>query len=359
MEQTRAEAPIRAARDAPAPHRVPAQSPPPERRESPWPGARAPGDGQVDQERPPARGAGARRGGRGAPADAAAGPGTAERATGPPEAPGGGSRPTGPARRGAVSLETGVTGDGPSVETEPLARGEHIHSEPSAPSTGPPRRHSVRAQVLSALREALLTGQLAQGSVYSAPTLAERFGVSATPVREAMQQLASEGAVETVPNRGFRVAQHSSRDLTELAEIQAMLEIPVLLRLARTVPCEHWDGLRPLAESTLSAAARGDRAGFAEADRAFHCGLLELTGNRQLVMVADDLRRRGQSAVGTGAAPPTARGAAPSAAASPTELLASAAEHVALLDALAERDVAAAEQVARAHLSPAATVQGG
>lgn len=327
MEQTRAEAPIRAARDAPTPHRVPAQSPPPQRRDSPWPATRAPGEDQDDRERPRTRGADPRPR-DGAQGSVAAGGGTVERATGPPAA------------------------DGRPVPPEPVARGEHVHSGPTAPSTGPPRRHSVRAQVLSALREALLTGQLAPGNVYSAPTLAERFGVSATPVREAMQQLASEGAVETVPNRGFRVAQYSSRDLTELAEIQAMLEIPVLLRLARTVPCERWDGLRPLAESTLSAAARGDRAGFAEADRAFHCGLLELTGNRQLVMVADDLRRRGQSAVGTGALPPTARGAPPGAVASPTELLASAAEHVALLDALAERDVAAAEQVARAHLNP-------
>ena len=49
------------------------------------------------------------------------------------------------------------------------------------------------------------TGELCPGEVYSAPALGERFGVSATPVREAMQQLALEGAVEVVPNRGFRV----------------------------------------------------------------------------------------------------------------------------------------------------------
>ena len=45
------------------------------------------------------------------------------------------------------------------------------------------------------------------GELYSAPALAERYGVSATPVREAMQQLAGEGAVEVVPNRGFRVCR--------------------------------------------------------------------------------------------------------------------------------------------------------
>ncbi|MEE1926845.1 GntR family transcriptional regulator [Streptomyces sp. TRM 70351] len=212
------------------------------------------------------------------------------------------------------------------------ARGEHVHGGAPGPRT--PRRHSVRGQVLAALREALLSGELAPGRVYSAPVLAERFGVSPTPVREAMQQLAGEGAVETVPNRGFRVAERTADDLAELAEVRALLEIPPLLRLARTLPPEHWQELRPLAEATVSHAARGDRPGYAEADRAFHGALLELTGNRHLVRIAEELRRRG-------ARPPGAHG----------DLLAAAADHVALVDALAARDLPAAERVLRTHLA--------
>ena len=139
-------------------------------------------------------------------------------------------------------------------------------------------RHSVRGQILTALREALLSGELVPGEVYSAPALAERFGVSATPVREAMQRLESEGAVETVPNRGFRVAVCSARDLAELAEIRALLEIPSLLEAARSMPPECWESLRPYAEEALAAAAVGDRATYALADCAFHGALLELTG---------------------------------------------------------------------------------
>lgn len=69
------------------------------------------------------------------------------------------------------------------------------------------QRSSVRGQIVDALRAALVAGDLRPGEVYSAPVLGERFGVSATPVREAMQQLAIEGAVEVVPNRGFRVVE--------------------------------------------------------------------------------------------------------------------------------------------------------
>ncbi|WP_258016167.1 GntR family transcriptional regulator [Streptomyces sp. AJS327] len=258
----------------------------------------------------------------------------------------------GPPGAGATHPPPGaLSADQPTVPGGPHARGEHVHSEPRPPGVPLPRRHSVRAQVLGALREALLTGDLAPGQVYSAPALAARFGVSATPVREAMQQLAGEGAVETVPNRGFRVAEHSPRDVAELGEVQAMLEIPAVLALARTLPRESWDALRPLAELTLTAAARGDHTAFADADRAFHRGLLELTGNRQLVAVAEEVRLRGQRAVvrrplGSPRAPLGHR------ASFPSELLASAAEHVELLDALAERDLVTAERVARAHLTP-------
>ncbi|MFE3093937.1 GntR family transcriptional regulator [Streptomyces sp. NPDC059248] len=178
------------------------------------------------------------------------------------------------------------------------------------------RRHSVREQILQALRTALVDGDLAPGEVYSAPALGLRFGVSATPVREAMQQLASEGAVEVVPNRGFRVAVRSPRERAELAEVRALIEAPVVLRLARTLPAGRWAGLRPYAEATAVVAASGDRAGYAEADRAFHRAILELAGNGQLVAVAEDLHRRSQW-------PPKG-----------TCLVADAAQHMRLLNAL-------------------------
>ncbi|WP_340556779.1 GntR family transcriptional regulator [Streptomyces sp. GSL17-111] len=220
----------------------------------------------------------------------------------------------------------------PVARTPQSARGEHVHAAEGAPPRRMPRRHSVRGQILSALREALLGGELVPGRVYSAPALAERFGVSPTPVREAMQQLAAEGAVETVLNRGFRVAEHSPSDLAELAEIRALLEVPPLLALARALPAERWRPLRPLAQATVTHAARGERVAYAEADLVFHRALLELTGNRHLVRVAEDVRRRC-------ARPPQSSGA----------LLATAREHVLLVDALAARDLVAAERLLRDH----------
>ncbi|WP_455352120.1 GntR family transcriptional regulator [Streptomyces sp. SYSU K217416] len=216
------------------------------------------------------------------------------------------------------------------------ARGEHTHGEPSASRLV---RHSVRGQILDALRTALVDGDLAPGELYSAPALGERFGVSATPVREAMQQLALEGAVEVVPNRGFRVIRRSTRELAELAEIRALIEVPVMLGLARTVPAERWAELRPLAEATGLAAARGDRAAYAESDRAFHRAVLALAGNQQLLLVAADLHRRAQWPASS--APPTRH----------ADLVADAAEHSALLEALIAQDLTVVESLVREHLA--------
>lgn len=205
-----------------------------------------------------------------------------------------------------------------------------------------PERLSVREQVLTALRGALVSGELRPGSVHSAPALAARYGVSATPVREAMALLAQEGAVEVLPNRGFRMVERSARDLAELREIRALLEVPVVLGLARSVPSDAWEALRPLAEATVSAAALGDRASYAETDRAFHRAMLELSGNRQLVAVADELHRRAQWPL---AAPhplrPTRR----------AELLADATQHAALLQALITGDEVTIESLVRDHFT--------
>ncbi|GGX94121.1 GntR family transcriptional regulator [Streptomyces minutiscleroticus] len=261
-----------------------------------------------------------------------------------------------PAQPRAADRERGTADDtagpGGSARAE-TARGEHTHGEPALPrpraaaapqAPGRPvvQRASVRAQILDALRAALVAGELEPGAVYSAPALGESFGVSATPVREAMQQLALEGAVEVVPNRGFRIVERDARELAELTEIRALVEVPVILRLARTVPAARWAELRPLAEATVRAASAGDRTGYAESDRAFHRAVLTLSGNRQLVRIADDLHRR------THWLP-----AGVSFARSRTDLVADAAEHAALLDALIAENHTAVHSLLRGHFGTA------
>jgi len=207
-------------------------------------------------------------------------------------------------------------------------------------------RRRYRDQVADALRAALIAGELEPGEVYSAPGLAARFGVSATPVREAMLDLVREGLVDTVPNKGFRVTAVSERQLDEYTRIRELIEIPVLAGLARTAERGRLEALRPQAREIVTAAARGDLIGYLEADRRFHLALLALAGNEHLVAVVDDLRKRSRL---FGLQELAAAG----------KLESSGQEHLELLDALIAGDVEAVRACMTRHLSHVRTLWAG
>ncbi|MET9759077.1 GntR family transcriptional regulator [Streptomyces sp. NPDC006372] len=207
---------------------------------------------------------------------------------------------------------------------------------PALPVLGS-RKPSHRERVADALRVALIAGELRPGEVYSAPGLAARFGVSATPVREAMLDLAKEGLVDTVPNKGFRVTAVSERQLDEYTHIRALIEIPTTAALARTADPVALEALRPVAQEIVTSAAAGDLIAYVEADLRFHLGLLALAGNDHLVDVVRDLRRRSRL-YGLTALVEQGR------------LEASAEEHLEILDALLARDEAAVRDVMTRHL---------
>jgi len=198
-------------------------------------------------------------------------------------------------------------------------------------------RRSLREQVADALRAAVISGEMRPGTVYSAPSLAARFGVSATPVREALLDLAKEGHVESVPNKGYRVTEVTDRRLDEITELRALIEVPTVARLAAVVEPERVAELRPLAEAIRDAARAGDLIGYVEADRRFHLALLGLAGNRRLVELVGELRAQTRL---YGLAELVRR----------RRLESSAAEHLEILDALADRDASRAEALMRRHI---------
>ncbi|MDJ0344695.1 GntR family transcriptional regulator [Streptomyces sp. H10-C2] len=195
----------------------------------------------------------------------------------------------------------------------------------------------LRDQVGHALRAALIAGELRPGVVYSAPALAADFGISATPVREAMLDLAREGLVEPVRNKGFRVTEMNERDLDQYTEIRALIEVPTVGRVARTATPEQLEELRPFAEEIVAAARQHDLIGYLEADRRFHLTLLGLAGNERLVEAVGDLRKRSRL---YGLTRLDERG----------ELVSSAEEHLELLDLMIAGDAEAAEECMSRHL---------
>ncbi|WP_242608883.1 GntR family transcriptional regulator [Actinomadura formosensis] len=195
----------------------------------------------------------------------------------------------------------------------------------------------MRVQIAHALRAAIVSGEMRPGVVYSAPAIADRFGVSATPVREAMIDLAREGLVTVVRNKGFRVTELSDRELDEITEVRALIEVPTVVRVAQTVRPEEIRALLPLAEAIVQAAENRDVLAYIEADHRFHLALLGLGGNSHILRLVSELRYMSRL---YGVPQLAERG----------ELEPSAREHEELLEAAATGDVARTESLMNHHL---------
>lgn len=199
------------------------------------------------------------------------------------------------------------------------------------------RTNSLREQAAEAIRASIVGGELEPGEIYSATTLAERLGVSATPIREAMLDLASAGLVESVRNRGYRVLTPGEQDLDEISELRLMLEVPAMRKVVERASDAQLAALDAVVDAIESTAADGDLAGFLTADRRFHLTLLALTNNDRLMRLVAQLRDQTRL---QGLKPLAEEG----------QLTASAGEHRGILAALQARDGAAAEQLMRTHL---------
>ncbi|PSK95701.1 DNA-binding GntR family transcriptional regulator [Murinocardiopsis flavida] len=196
---------------------------------------------------------------------------------------------------------------------------------------------SLREQALVVVRQAIVSGEIGPGAIYSASALATRLGVSNSPVREAMLTLVNQGIMEPVRNRGFRIVPISEHDLDEIGEMRRLLEIPATVALVDRAGDPDIEAHRPVAEEICAAARSGDVPTFLEADRRFHLGLLALGGNTRLVETVARLRDQTRLyGVGTLAEQGTLQDTAP--------------EHFDILDALLARDGDAVRTVMTRHL---------
>ncbi|MGO4751716.1 GntR family transcriptional regulator, partial [Streptomyces sp. 2MCAF27] len=124
------------------------------------------------------------------------------------------------------------------------------------------KREILRDRVRNALRAAIISGELTPGTVYSAPTLAAKFGVSSTPVREAMIDLVKEELVVAQPNKGFLITEVSEQDLDEVTAVRLLVEPPSVRAVVPLVPAEDFPALRELAQRIVEAAVKGDLIGY-------------------------------------------------------------------------------------------------
>ncbi|MFF0745456.1 GntR family transcriptional regulator [Streptomyces sp. NPDC004111] len=215
-------------------------------------------------------------------------------------------------------------------------------SRPSSRQSAAPsvrlRPVSLREQARDELRARIVLGQIEPGEVRSVIAVAEELGVSITPVREAVMDLANQGMVEVIRNRGFRVPVLTEHDLDEIYRIRALLEAPAMADVVRVLDGAPVPEFRRLAEEITEAARAGDLATFLDKDRQLHLGLLDLLSNGRLTAMVAQLRDQARM---RGLRQLAARG----------ELTRSGEEHLALVDAIEAGEAERAVELMHAHLA--------
>lgn len=150
----------------------------------------------------------------------------------------------------------------------------------------------LRDIVFQTLRNAIITGELQPGERLMETQLAEKLGVSRTPIREAIRKLELEGLVIMVPRKGAQVAQFTEKDIQDVLEVRAALEA-----LAAKLACKRMDDRAflklQLAIAEYSYAAKGkDLEMMIEKDVEFHDIICNATQNDKLIQLFNNLKEQ-------------------------------------------------------------------
>ena len=146
-------------------------------------------------------------------------------------------------------------------------------------------------EVAERLRQRIFAHELPPGTWIDELKLAEQYGISRTPLREALKVLASEGLVTLKPRRGCYVTEISVQDMDEIFPLLALLEGRCTADAVRHATPEFVSELQVLHQQLEDAAASNRIDAFFEANQAFHKRIQEIGGNRWILAVIQDLRK--------------------------------------------------------------------
>lgn len=227
---------------------------------------------------------------------------------------------------------------------------EDVMSDPQdAARHGAPRRSSAPSDglrtnehVFRQLKEQIITGVLAPGSRLIESNVAAQFGVSRTPVREALQRLATEDLIDVDPLRGMVVHAPDASEIEDVLVVRTALDGLAAALAAQKIAESQLARLRLVVEAMAEGAALDRRPQIVVANRRFHDIIYAAAGNPRLERIAGELR----DYVRRFSTPPSA---------SPERVQHVLVEHRAILEALELHDPDAARAASDRHLAAART----
>ena len=148
----------------------------------------------------------------------------------------------------------------------------------------------LRELVFTTLRQAILKGELQPGERLMEIQLAEKMGVSRTPIREAIRKLANEGLVTMIPRKGAIVAGISEKMLRDVLRVRMVLEKMAYEYAFENITDEAIEDLKAAERGFEAAVESNDLVGIAEADEKFHFIIYEAAGNDKLMEILTTLK---------------------------------------------------------------------
>lgn len=153
-------------------------------------------------------------------------------------------------------------------------------------------RRYLHDEVAERIRELVLSGELEPNSRVNELELAERFGISRTPLREAIKILATEGMLELLPNRGARVAAINEAEIDEMLEVIAGLEANAARLLAGRITDSEIADIAEIHEAMIEAYEKRDEARYFTLNRQIHEAMMRAARNATLAQIYAGLSSR-------------------------------------------------------------------
>lgn len=147
----------------------------------------------------------------------------------------------------------------------------------------------LRDVVCNTLRQAILIGELRPGERLMEVHLADRLGVSRTPIREAIHKLAQEGLVTIIPRRGAEVAQITEKSMKDVLEVRRALDALCVELACDRITEAELETLRAACDAFEQCVGTGDHKKIAQADVALHDIIVQATGNPRLIQLVNNL----------------------------------------------------------------------
>ncbi|MBO4976797.1 MAG: GntR family transcriptional regulator [Lachnospiraceae bacterium] len=147
----------------------------------------------------------------------------------------------------------------------------------------------LRDVVFNTLRQAILTGELKPGERLMEIHLANRLGVSRTPIREAIRKLELEGLVTMIPRRGAEVAQITEKSMSDVLEVRRALDALCVELACERISDEDIRDLKDACDNFERAVRSKDAKKIAQADVELHNIIVKATGNSRLIQLINNL----------------------------------------------------------------------